>query len=230
MFITICEATVKTHPLFWNRSNPIFHISNTDHIMDVNVGNQPWEYDQLQVICPSAGNEKYIIYSVDKEEYDMYRITKREPKIVAVCDQPDAKLQFTITFRSFSPTPRGLEFQPGHDYYFISTSMEDDLHLRAGGSCLYDNMRVIIKIANKGRLRESKRPEEKIISMSNLRTKQISKPIEEVASFHNKVYTSSNSDSDENVREEDMLQVASTMSFCQTALVSPLLIVLLIFL
>ena len=25
-------------------------------------------------------------------------------------------------FRSFSPTPRGLEFRPGQDYYFISTS------------------------------------------------------------------------------------------------------------
>lgn len=28
-------------------------------------------------------------------------------------------MYFTITFRSFTPQPGGLEFQPGQDYYFI---------------------------------------------------------------------------------------------------------------
>ena len=33
----------------WNISNPIFRIDNTDNIFDVNVGNSPSEYDQVQI-------------------------------------------------------------------------------------------------------------------------------------------------------------------------------------
>ena len=56
----------------------MFRIDNTDNIIDVNVDNLRWEYDQANFICPSvtkSGNpneepEKYIIYNVSKEEYD----------------------------------------------------------------------------------------------------------------------------------------------------------------
>merc|ERR1712115_752905 len=50
--------------------------------------------------------ERYIIYNVSKEEYDSCRISQADPRVVAVCDKPDKELQFTITFRSFSPRPR----------------------------------------------------------------------------------------------------------------------------
>ena len=103
---------VTVHYLHWNTSNPIFRIDNTDHIVDVNQGNLPWEYDQLNIICPSyLGNrggtktseqdvpEKYIIYNVSREEYDSCRISQSDPRVVAVCDKPDKQLQFTITFR-----------------------------------------------------------------------------------------------------------------------------------
>uniref|UniRef100_T1JC50 Ephrin RBD domain-containing protein n=1 Tax=Strigamia maritima TaxID=126957 RepID=T1JC50_STRMM len=52
----------------------------------------------------------------------------------------------TITFRSFTPQPGGLEFRPGQDYYFISTSSQDDLHGRHGGRCLSHHMRIIFKV------------------------------------------------------------------------------------
>ena len=32
-------SSVKVHYLYWNSSNPIFRIDNTDHIVDVNQGN-----------------------------------------------------------------------------------------------------------------------------------------------------------------------------------------------
>lgn len=151
---TWAKSTI--HYLHWNSTNPIFRIDNTDHIVDVNEGNLPWEYDQLNIICPSYDNrgtrgreegEQYIIYNVSKEEYDTCRISQRDPRVVAVCDSPYDQTQFTITFRSFSPTPRGLEFRPGQDYYFISTSSARDLHRRAGGSCSTHNMKVIFKVA-----------------------------------------------------------------------------------
>ena len=55
---------------------------------------------------------------------------------------------FTLSFRSFSPLPNTLEFHPGQDYYFISTSSARDLHRRAGGSCSTHNMKVGILIIN----------------------------------------------------------------------------------
>ncbi|KFM67366.1 Ephrin-B1, partial [Stegodyphus mimosarum] len=57
-------------------------------------------------------------------------------------------MYFTITFRSFTPQPGGLEFLPGHDYYFVSTSTGDlaGLHQRVGGRCATHNMKVIFKV------------------------------------------------------------------------------------
>ena len=52
---------------------------------------------------------------------------------------------FTITFRSFTPTPGGLEFTPGKDYYLISTSNNRDIHRRVGGWCSSHNMKIVFK-------------------------------------------------------------------------------------
>ncbi len=141
----------KTHYIHWNRANPMFRLDNTDHILDVNSGNLPWEYDQVNIICPVSKPdakypEKHVIYSVSREEFDSCRITNPKPKIVAVCSKPHQLLYFTITFRSFTPTPGGLEFHPGQDYYFISTSSKEDLHRRVGGGCSTNNMKMIFKV------------------------------------------------------------------------------------
>ncbi|XP_067118406.1 ephrin-B1-like isoform X2 [Centruroides vittatus] len=145
----------KLFTVYWNTTNPIFRIDNTDHIIDVNKGNIPFEYDQVNIICPvyTPGTkeeevERYIIYNVSKEEYDSCRITKPHPRIIAVCDKPHQVMYFTITFRSFTPQPGGLEFRPGQDYYFISTSDggKDGLYHRIGGRCATHNMKVIFKV------------------------------------------------------------------------------------
>ena len=143
----------QMHYIHWNRANPMFRLDNTDHIVDVNNGNLPWEYDQVNIICPVSKPgvkypEKHVIYSVSREEFDSCRITNPKPKIVAICNQPHRLMYFTITFRSFTPTPGGLEFRPGQDYYFISTASREDLHRRVGGGCSTHNMKMIFKVAN----------------------------------------------------------------------------------
>ncbi|KAK0168627.1 hypothetical protein PV327_002405 [Microctonus hyperodae] len=154
---TVLLSTVsncaKTSNMYWNTTNSIFRIDNTDHIIDVNKNNAAFEYDQVNIICPvyvpgtyDDEAEKYIIYNVSKEEYETCRITNSSPRVIAVCDKPTKTMYFTITFRPFTPQPGGLEFLPGHDYYFISTSSKDDLHRRIGGRCTTHNMKVVFKV------------------------------------------------------------------------------------
>ena len=54
--LVVHVSPVAVHSLHWNSTNPIFRIDNTDHIVDVNSGNLPFEYDQLNIICPVAGH------------------------------------------------------------------------------------------------------------------------------------------------------------------------------
>ena len=58
-------------------------------------------------------------------------------------------MYFTITFRSFSPTPGGMEFKSGQNYYLISTSTSRDIHRRVGGFCSSHNMKMIFKVAER---------------------------------------------------------------------------------
>lgn len=150
----LCTGLVqglKNHIVYWNSSNPIFRLDNQDHILRVNSENRPQEYDQLHLICPNSG-EQHVIYSVSEMEFESCHVTSPRPKIVAICQKPD---YFTITFRSFSPTPGGLEFKPGQTYYLISTSTSRDLHRRAGGYCSTHNMKMSINVAENG-LKEEK--------------------------------------------------------------------------
>ena len=143
-----CVSGLRTHNLYWNTTNPMFRVDNTDHIMDVNQGNLPWEYDQVNIICPFNSQEKHVIYSVSKEEFDSCHVSNPRPKIVAICDKPQSFKYFTITFRSLSPIPGGLEFKPGQDYYFISTSGSKNLDKRVGGFCSSHNMKTVFKVAD----------------------------------------------------------------------------------
>merc|ERR1712083_1057143 len=142
------SEAMRSHLVFWNSTNPIFGVDNTDHIMDVNQGNLPWEYDQVNIICPFNSQEKHVIYSVSKEEFDSCRVSNPRPKIVAICDRPQNFKYFTITFRALSPVPGGMEFKPGQDYYFISTSNKQNIHRRAGGYCSSHNMKTVFKVAD----------------------------------------------------------------------------------
>ena len=143
LFVNLSLVSSTTHFVYWNTTNPVFRIDNTDNIMDVNTGS---EYDQMHLICPNSG-ERHVVYSVSREEYVSCRVSNPRPKIVAICDQPGGFRYSTITFRNFSPTPGGLEFKAGESYYFISTSTSRDLHRRAGGYCSTHNMKMVFNIA-----------------------------------------------------------------------------------
>lgn len=88
------HLTAKSFTIHWNNSNPIFRLDNTNNVIDVNQGNLKFGYDQANLI------------------------TNPNPRIIAVCDKPYKLVNFTITFRPFTPQPGGLEFLPGDDYYF----------------------------------------------------------------------------------------------------------------
>merc|ERR1712217_837109 len=148
IFLTTSASKVRN--VYWNTSTASLQQEPT--IVTVNEGNLPWEYDQVNIICPvykpgTRQGEQHIIYSVEKEEFDTCRVTSPRPKIVAICNRPQTFMYFTITFRSFTPTPGGLEFRPGKEYYFISTSNNKDIHRRVGGWCSSHNMKMIFKVA-----------------------------------------------------------------------------------
>merc|ERR1712080_236626 len=90
--------------------------------------------------------EQFVIYHVTKEEYDTCYIRSQRPRIIAQCNTPYRPLSYPISFRSFTPMPNALEYKPGRDYHFISTSSKDDLHLRIGGMCLSNNMKIVFKV------------------------------------------------------------------------------------
>lgn len=73
----LASSTKRMHNIYWNTTNPMFRIDNTDNVIDVNTGNLPWEYDQVRcdvISCvsfelklylslkrPNLGNGKYCI-------------------------------------------------------------------------------------------------------------------------------------------------------------------------
>lgn len=181
--VLLCtESTCsKSFYVHWNTTNSIFRIDNTDHIIDVNKGNVKFEYDQVNIICPvytpgtyDEDAEKYIIYNVSKEEYETCRITDPNPRIIAICDKPYKLMYFTITFRPFTPQPGGLEFLPGKDYYFISTSSKEDLHRRIGGRCSTHNMKIVFKVCCK---QEETTQKNSSVKAQTTSTTALSKPI-----------------------------------------------------
>lgn len=162
----------RMHNIYWNTTNPMFRIDNTDNVIDINVDNNVWEYDQANIICPryrtgtrSADVERYVIYNVSREEYENCRITQPHPRVIALCDKPHDLKYFTITFRSFTPTPGGLEFKPGNDYYFISTSSRNDLYRRLGGHCSTHNMRLVFKVSSDNLNDDSEDPDHKQVNV-----------------------------------------------------------------
>ena len=147
LLLTAAATTVRN--VYWNTTTA--SLTHSPITVMVNQGNLPWEYDQVNLICPvvreGEKEEQHVIYSVDKEEFESCRVSSPTPRIVAVCNRPRSFMYFTITFRSFTPTPGALEFSPGKEYYFISTSTNKDIHRRAGGWCRSHNMKMIFKVA-----------------------------------------------------------------------------------
>ena len=78
----------------------------------------------------------------------------------------------TITFRSFTPTPGGLEFKPGQDYYFITTSSSNNLRNRYGGRCVSHGMKVIFKVIDNSMQSSNEQVNLKNYKKNNLKRKK----------------------------------------------------------
>ena len=62
-------------------------------------------------------------------------------------DQPHQFMYLTITFRRFSLSPQQMEFQPGRNYFLVSTARPGHLHALQGGYCRGHNMRLQFRVA-----------------------------------------------------------------------------------
>merc|ERR1711997_79724 len=147
ILLGVAEST-RVRNIYWNTTTA--SKLSEPMMVTVNEGNQAWEYDQVNIICPvykeGEEQEQHIIYSMEKEEFENCRVTSPSPRIVAICNRPRTFMYFT---RTFPPTPGGLEFRPGQDYYFVSTSSRLDIHRRVGGYCSSHNMRMIFRVAER---------------------------------------------------------------------------------
>merc|ERR1712083_617398 len=158
----------KHHYVYWNTTNPLFSDKNTPNLITVNEGNLPQEYDQLHLICPQDTKEHHVIYSVSRHEFMTCRVTNPRPEKVMVCNKTNPGQFRTITFRPFSPSPGGLEFRPGQEYFFISTATQRDIHRRVGGVCSSHNMKLTFKVSDNGG-NQFISPSTKIPSVNNQR-------------------------------------------------------------
>ncbi|VDO39080.1 unnamed protein product [Haemonchus placei] len=57
---------------------------------------------------------------VSEEEYTHCFL--QNPHLVGSCNNNTQDVTITVVFRQFTPTPGGMEFEPGKTYHFITTS------------------------------------------------------------------------------------------------------------
>uniref|UniRef100_A0A8R1HQ15 Ephrin RBD domain-containing protein n=1 Tax=Caenorhabditis japonica TaxID=281687 RepID=A0A8R1HQ15_CAEJA len=151
--LTSLGWTRKIPDINWISTNPIFDVSNTDHVISVRIG------DRVSIKCPKsdgAGKYEYsYIYMVSDEEYDHCFLAK--PRLVGACDNQTINASINIVFRSFTPTPGGFEFQPGHNYFLISTSdgTQEGIDRKKDGLCTTKQMKIKFEVESDRRGIES---------------------------------------------------------------------------
>ena len=153
----------RQHYVHWNISNSLFFNTNIIDITSSATKSdqaQASDYEQANIICPlyerrvpRTLTEQYVVYNVTKHEYDRCQLSSNDAKIVALCNTPYKPQFFTLTFRSFSPTPGAFEFHPGQKYYFIATNYLDQQSNQRSSEavmsrpkCSHPPMRLIFRI------------------------------------------------------------------------------------
>ena len=143
--VILKKNIARQHYVYWNTSNPMFSSSFAQNLIIVNEHS---EFDQLHLYCPENRQEKHVIYKVSRNEYETCKVINPSPAdTVMICDDSTRGQFRTITFRPLSPSPGGLEFKPGQEYYLISTSSPRNIHSRSKGACASHNMKLRIRLA-----------------------------------------------------------------------------------
>ena len=88
------SSASRVQNIYWNTTTA--SQSPDPKVVLVNEGNLPWEYDQVNIICPvyKAGTpdpEQHVIYSVTKEEFQAcrqgYALQSSESNIIQMSNQ-----------------------------------------------------------------------------------------------------------------------------------------------
>ncbi|XP_066266755.1 ephrin-B2-like isoform X1 [Branchiostoma lanceolatum] len=125
----VTPALGRGFSFYWDQLSPSFQREG-GHVLEVDIG------DKLNIICPRLFSQFNTMYEVfSREEYETCNSTRG--RLLLRCDLPDQDLSLTILFQEVSPSPFGLEFEKGKDYYYIATSSGtmDTLDNRLGGNC-----------------------------------------------------------------------------------------------
>ncbi|XP_076472114.1 uncharacterized protein LOC143301605 [Babylonia areolata] len=151
--VSLVDSGVRRPPVYWNSSNTMFHSSNNDHVIHVNIG------DTVDIICPhysdlpypSKSFEYYVIYMVDKIEYDTCVINDTSQKLkILNCSRPlgTNATSYTMLVLDFQPIQGIPDFHEGKSYYFISTSGggEKEINNQYQGACYTDRMKIILRV------------------------------------------------------------------------------------
>ncbi|XP_029421314.1 ephrin-A2 isoform X1 [Nannospalax galili] len=124
------RANADRYAVYWNRSNPRFHVGTAGdgggYTVEVSIN------DYLDIYCPHYGAplppvermEHYILYMVNGEGHASCDYRQRGFKRWE-CNRPAAPggpLKFSEKFQLFTPFSLGFEFRPGHEYYYISAT------------------------------------------------------------------------------------------------------------
>ncbi|KAJ8378593.1 hypothetical protein AAFF_G00238050 [Aldrovandia affinis] len=116
-----CFVSAERHSVFWNSTNPKFW---NEYVVLVHLN------DYLDIVCPhyplgevpSQEAERYVLYMVEREDYDACRPQSYE-QLRWECSHPFAPHvpeKFSEKFQRFTPFTLGKEFRRGESYYYIS--------------------------------------------------------------------------------------------------------------
>uniref|UniRef100_A0A7E4ZS90 Ephrin RBD domain-containing protein n=1 Tax=Panagrellus redivivus TaxID=6233 RepID=A0A7E4ZS90_PANRE len=162
-------ANAKKLPdVYWNSTNPMFDMSNTDHVKNVRI------MDRVTFICPlphrSSDYEFSKLYMVSREDYENCQL--HSEKLVGSCVTPERHSSISLVFRDFSPLPSALEFQPGRSYYIISTSngTRSGLDNAHGGLCARRHMKMRFDVLPDDSVRSETADGDTVLSGSNVPT------------------------------------------------------------
>ncbi|XP_041367435.1 ephrin-4-like isoform X2 [Gigantopelta aegis] len=153
VFLLHCNAAFKQRTIYWNATNPMFHTSNNDHILNVNMR------DRIDIYCPwyspsssSDTWEYYVIYMVKRaDEFNQCFINNTSRAFFILnCSNPAGPAPYyaTIYVYSFNGNPSNPDFVSGHSYYFLTTSggAKHEINNQFHGACLEKNMKMQLNI------------------------------------------------------------------------------------
>lgn len=115
-------GSAERHSVYWNSTNQKFLWD--DYSVEVRLN------DYLDIVCPhyplgeipSQDAERYVLYMVEKEDYDSCRPQSYD-QMRWECGHPfapHAPEKFSEKFQRFTPFTLGKEFRQGESYYYIS--------------------------------------------------------------------------------------------------------------